>query len=351
MGFRDRFGSKAGEPEQPPETSGNHEPTVQPIFQVTEAEMAYWHAVKFANKGVANQVKRGEARHMAPEMQAWFVEHAGQPANPTQFGVMWYLHQDPGNVQLVDHRMLVANGMDKPENQPGTMLWAIEPGVQPSSEASERKARSMARLEQRQVPTIDHLPVLEDSTEAVLRTVDEIADRAVCLMAVSIKAEVFNEGDVVEWHPTLLSIIDSYGIARVLSPNERAFADNLAPDQQTATQFIWRYEALTALLWALGFLDQLDYPSAICDVPKVVGIVKEHGPEGLKSNARPRTVHEVLDQADFIYRLHWAVRQAQLGQGSPVAGTEPGVVMERHHSLHWLLESRNEDWDCVSTST
>ena len=105
------------------------------------------------------------------------------------------------------------------------------------------------------------------------------------------------------------------------------------------------------MLWALGFVDQLDYPSGICDVAKLVGIVKEQGPSGLKMNARPRVSAEILDEADLIYRLHWAVRQAQLGQGPVVPDTEAGVVMERHHSLNWLLASRNEMWDHVSTNT
>src|ERR1041384_3805658 len=57
---------------------------------------------------------------------------------------------------------------------------------QPSKEALERKASSIARLKKEGVPTIDHLPVIEDSKQARTRTSDDIAKRAiaVCLTAV-----------------------------------------------------------------------------------------------------------------------------------------------------------------------
>jgi hypothetical protein len=75
-----------------------------------------------------------------------------------------------------------------------------------------------------------------------------------------------------------------------------------------------------------------------------------HDPEAFVQHARLRPLGAVLDETDMIYRLHWAVRQAQLDGGVPPASLNPGVVTERHHALNWL--TRYEDqWDDVTTDT
>ena len=345
MGFRDRFQKDRteGDTAQPQRS--------EPVATVSMADAAYWHVVSSGNQNMANQVQAGTVGDMSAEMQAWFIEHAGQPVNPTEsFGVTWYLHQDPGNLQLVDHNMLVATGMDQPANQPGTTIWAMGTGAGLSEEAKTRKAGTISTLALRGVPTLDSLPVIEDSTEAQLRPASAVVDRAVCLMTVAVKAEVVNEGGLAEFEPTLRSIIEMYDIETALSPAERAFIDDPAPDAQTTTQFVWRYEALTPLLWALGHLETLEYPSSICNVSQVVAIIKDAGRDGMHDGAALRPLREILDQLDLTYRLHWAVVEQQLGQAQ-LPGVEPGVVTERHHALNWLLASRNEAWDEVSTDT
>lgn len=354
MPMFDRFRKSQPEESQPPApepapTEANAEDRPKITFSVNKAELAYWHTVTLLNAATAERVRNGQASDLSPELQAWFLANDGARANPPEeHGVMWYLAPEPGSAMLVPRAMLAVTGHDDPANQPGASLWAA--GPEPSAEAAQRKARSMAALEQRQVKTVDHLPVLEDSQEAQLRSPVDVAERAVCLMAVALKAEVFNEGDVVEWHPVLEDIIATFSLAEVLSPAERDFAYDMAPDRNTAVQFIWRYESLTALLWALGHIDSLDYPSGICDVPSVVGIIKELGPHGLRFDANLRPIGEILDQADFLYRMHWAVRQAQL-DGTSVPGVEAGVVVERRYALNWLLANRNEAWDDVSMHT
>ncbi len=58
-----------------------------------------------------------------------------------------------------------------------------------------------------------------------------------------------------------------------------------------------------------------------------------------------------LDQADVIYRYHWATTDARIkGQPSP-AKLEGGVVQERHYVLNWLIGYMDQDWDDISTDT
>ncbi|MCB7514804.1 DUF4272 domain-containing protein [bacterium 210917-SL.2.15] len=65
-------------------------------------------------------------------------------------------------------------------------------------------------------------------------------------------------------------------------------------------QFIWQYEPLLVLLWALGFVEDLFFPDHICDVPASTSM-------------------------------------------------DGGVVMERHRALNWLISG--DAWDEVDLST
>jgi hypothetical protein len=124
------------------------------------------------------------------------------------------------------------------------------------------------------------------------------------------------------------------------------------PDEAELPRFTWRYEALAALLWALGRLDSLPFPDTICDVPLVAKNVLGTKPETWLATARLRPGAEILDILDVTYRLHWAVRQAvHIDHTAIPAGLDPGVVAERHHALNWLVSLGDADWDEVDTPT
>ena len=94
-----------------------------------------------------------------------------------------------------------------------------------------------------------------------------------------------------------------------------------------------------------GLLDGLGMELHDC------GIVKDLGPSGFFEQARLRSTGELLDAADHIYRLHWAVRQARTSGTFPAPQVVAGVVMERHHTLNWLIGHGDQPWDQVSTDT
>ena len=79
--------------------------------------------------------------------------------------------------------------------------------------------------------------------------------------------------------------------------------------------------------------------------------MKEKHKEQFISSAKLRTPSEILDQADLIYRYHWAVVDARVNGKEPPAKLDPSVVMERHYALNWLIGYMNQEWDDVSTDT
>ena len=105
--------------------------------------------------------------------------------------------------------------------------------------------------------------------------------------------------------------------------------------------------------WALSLTDDLFWPDRICDVPGSVRMMNAYpSMEELTAAARLRSRKELLDQADLIYRLHWACVDARV-MGLPAPwGLEEGVVMERHRALFWLAGCDGMcPWDEVDLST
>jgi len=210
--------------------------------------------------------------------------------------------------------------------------------------AEQRKVRSIAVMKREGVPYIEHLPVIESASEIRLRSQDEVALRAIALAVVAVKGEV---GD----HKMGLDLTKRFDVRSALSPDERAFIDNPNPSAQERANFSWRYEGLGVMLWALGFIDDLGRPDKVVDVPKAVGIVRDLGRDGIVAKAKLRSTDEILDQADLLYRYHWATTDARVNGREAPAGLDGGIVYERHYALNWLIRYMDQDWDDVSTDT
>ena len=214
-----------------------------------------------------------------------------------------------------------------------------------TEEGRVRKLRSEEVLKRHNLPINSTLPQIESVADAKIRTLEQVAQRALAVMLVAVKGEGL-EDEIVR------SVMTDYGIEPFLSPKELAFIHNPAPTQQDRINFCWRYESLATLLWALGYQAELAYPSSICDVPGSVTIIRESGGyAGFLAGAKMRSASEILDQNDLIYRLHWVVVDARLKRMPMPDGLEPGVIYERHYALNWLITYMDQAWDDVSTDT
>lgn len=214
----------------------------------------------------------------------------------------------------------------------------------PSPEGLQRKERSEAILRAEGVPINTHLPVIETEREATVRPTEQVAYRALALLVVAVKGEGLEQ-------PVVERVINDYELEAHFTPKEAAFIRDPSPSEHDRIQFVWRYEAAWVLLWALGYVDTLDTPTGICDVPRAVGLMQARSAQQFIAEAKLRPLHEVLDQADRIYRYHWAVVDARIKGREPPAGLEPGVTMERHYALNWLIGYMDQDWDDISTDT
>ena len=213
-----------------------------------------------------------------------------------------------------------------------------------TAEALKRKERSEARLRSEGVPVNPSLPVIEDVGSLKRRVKEEIAWRAMALLVVAGKGEGLDQ-------PTVDKVVADYDLDEHLTPKEATFINQVSPSEHDRIQFSWRYEAAWTLLWALGYVDELEKPTGTCDVPRAVNFFLERTAAQFIADSKLRPIEHIADEADLIYRYHWAVVDARInGRPSPAA-LEPGVTMERHHALNWLIGYMDQEWDDVSTDT
>jgi Domain of unknown function (DUF4272) len=205
-----------------------------------------------------------------------------------------------------------------------------------------RKAWAEDVLTWQGIPVNKHLPCIEGGAETVLRSAQDVTDRLLALTIVAVKGEGMEQERILE-------IIEDRKAWPHFSPKELAFINDPEPTEHDRVQFAWRYEAAWVMFWALNFTKgPLEPPFKICDVPLLVETVRDT--DDLAKNGL-HSVNNVLNEADLIYRYHWAVRQASIDGVPPPGGLEPGVVMERHYALNWLIGYLDCDWDDVSTDT
>jgi hypothetical protein len=249
------------------------------------------------------------------------------------------LFMDDGSVRDPQGRVLLPAAGDDGDPQ------AVVPYP---PQAWQRKARSDALLAARKISVPADLPPLVSEPELRLRAPEDILRRMLALFVVAIRAESLTSDNPISAADLQQRFPPAFA---ALSDAERAFLAQAAPSEQEVTQFLWRYEGILVLQWALGLQDSLPFADAICDVSAISCTAIERGTEGLRKQPAARPASEILDALDLHYRLHWATRQAILKKNPAPAGLNDGVLQERHHALNWLVRFEDREWDDVDTPT
>lgn len=221
-------------------------------------------------------------------------------------------------------------------------IIAVEKAATP--EAQARKIRSEIILEAQDVPINKFLPPIVDRIQANPRTHEAVIRRALAVLSTAVKGEGLDQ-------ETVETLIQDFGIRDDLSPDEKAFIEEENPAKFDRVQFAWRYEAAWAMLWAVSAVETLEPPRQIVDVRSIGAIVRGETVDSLMAKTKLRPIDEILDQADLIYRYRWALVQARVKDREPPARLDPGVALERHRALNWLIGYLGQDWDDVTPDT
>ncbi len=274
---------------------------------------------------------------VAKALDAFYFVSKANDMFPSANGFYFYnsngklLLNQEGACEVEDLEVSIdAKYFDKPENSTA------------DSAAQQRKKRSIAQLQQENVPTMEHLPTLEEDEDVVLRSKDAVVDRALALFFIALRSEGVDLAD-------LKPLDTNFGMSSKLSAWEANYMSNPTPSQSDTTNANWRYESLWILLWSLGYVENLATPKAYCDVPFMAKTIIELGEKAFRQNARLRSKAEILDKADLHYRYHWAVVNNRIKGIVAPESIDASVVFEHRYALNWLCDTC--DWDNVPMHT
>ncbi|MFD1408851.1 DUF4272 domain-containing protein [Kroppenstedtia eburnea] len=206
-----------------------------------------------------------------------------------------------------------------------------------------RKQQSERMLREHGIPMDPGLKYVEDFQ---FRSPQEVARRALVLHALLGVIFYHRPLDVVEW-------VREEGLWEELTPREKEiFQIPLIEDEgervwklrrMQSNRITWRMEALWALLWSLGKIETLGWPSGQSDAEQVGNAVPQLGEstESFIENAEFRPLSEIADQADLMFRLFHGLQRAREENSEAPAGVEPFTVYEWHLALQWIFH----DWE------
>lgn len=242
-----------------------------------------------------------------------------------------------GTVTDPSGSVLAAPGTGQPDDQ---ALLPFPP------DAIDRKKETDEFLKKKAFQIPAALPPVVGEAELELRPAAEVAKRALALFAVAVRGESLagkDELPVDELKEKMPLAFDA------MSKKEKKYMAKPEPKEQETINFVWRYEALYLLQWALRMVDELPYPANVCDVPALAERITGMDEKKLIANASLRPANEILDALDLYYRLNWVVQHSSTAGPERLKNLEPGVVHERHYALNWLTYFENADWDDVDT--
>lgn len=213
----------------------------------------------------------------------------------------------------------------------------------PSKSQLARRVRSNTAVKALGLPVLETLPVTEEKTAVKPRSTAEIVKRCIAVEICAIKGE--SNDNVVTG-----KVIKHFAASSFLTGNEKGFVNKANPSKQELLNYAWQYERVHVLLWALGFVDKLKNPNEVCDVATEAKLIRANSVAELIAKAKPRSMNEVMNQADLYYRLHWAAIELRLNNKKS-QNMDEEIVSERHYALNWLIHYLNQEWDEVTTDT
>lgn len=204
-----------------------------------------------------------------------------------------------------------------------------------------RKEASELRLHKRGIRINLQLPVIESEDEIVLRPALQVWQRMQALYQVW---QVL-EGDLNR------SQVQSSGIAAAASFAERQFL--LSAEYPRSSDISDVGEALYFMLWASAQQAQINIPGQAIAASQLRSQM-----QALEAATDPvgqlqlRRKAELLDWSDLLYRLHWAVRHAQISGREIPGRLYVPAIQQWHKAVNWLCcYDEQDDWDNVSTET
>ncbi|MFZ6846495.1 DUF4272 domain-containing protein [Undibacterium sp. RuTC16W] len=210
-----------------------------------------------------------------------------------------------------------------------------------------RKFLSETMLHKRGIRINLQLPLIESDEEVTLRDTTSLFERLIALWAVTSAAQ---SGEAHYFREYLTA----NQMTGYLSEREKSF---LLTDHWTENErayFSAQKERLFFLGWCAGIQPDIELSLQVSSLDKLL----RYFPQGMENASvlqqaiQMRSKSKILDWADLLYRVHWAVRHANLIGKTTVGNIRCDIIPEWHHAVNWLTRYNEEDnWDMVETDT
>lgn len=186
----------------------------------------------------------------------------------------------------------------------------------------------------------ESLPLLDEKT-SVLRSLDDVIDRTLCVFVAVATAYGFDRAKALEW-------ATEQALTEAVTSDELALLNG---DGSKVNVMKQRVEALYALTWSLGRLADLDFRSLSPSTLVHIFPNLKTGESSLmfRRNAKLVSDVEAARKLDAIYCLHWAATASNLGEVGSQAPLPLYAIVERRRSLEWLVS--DDDFENVMLDT
>lgn len=210
-----------------------------------------------------------------------------------------------------------------------------------------RKERSENRLLDLGIDFNPDLPPIAGHTDK-FRSPQEIASKVLATWEVINIAQNAKDSDRKE----SVEFLKEIDLWKFLSPNEQWFLIKNRHDNQTVINQRWKTEAIKVFYWSLKELSHLGEPTEDDSLPRLSERVYSKHPtiDHYFEQVKLRSKYEILDEADYIYRLHWSSRPHRAQKMGVPSEYNYSVIRERDFAFRWLTNV-DSNWDDISLDT
>lgn len=205
-----------------------------------------------------------------------------------------------------------------------------------------RKRLSEKKLKNLGIKINSYLPPLEENLS--IKNKEELVERLIALTIVAAKA-LDAPNDKVE------KFIRIFNANSFFTQSEKSFILNSNPSSEERNLFSWNVEASWILMWILGLVPHIENEITECDADYVFMKILSSSQGALIAKSDVRKKEEVLDYLDYIYRLHWAIKDSSIKGSTIPLIFNYNIIFERHYTLNWATNYLEQSWDDIKVNT
>lgn len=226
------------------------------------------------------------------------------------------------------------------------------PAVGLSEAQIKRIQRSMSILHYKGIYAPNTIAPPYEDKMYIYQEEEDILKRSIACMILAIYADFFTS----HGHNAMLAyeyvekMIRLYRASPFFTIKEIEFLNDPRPSDLDIHTYQGYYECCYTMLWVLGFMENLYFPSSLCCDSLVVRTIFSYDSlTKLLEQAKLREKAELLDAIDLVQRYEWGCLDARKLNFELPAGLLYDIVSLRHKTLAWIINENDASWDNVQT--